>query len=58
MAVSFVYAVFVEFTVVKRGNITFGDEDIIVLISKVEEFLEKQQLNRIHGATGVLFYGK
>ena len=38
MAVSFVYEVCVEFTVVKRGNITFGDEDIIVLISKVEEF--------------------
>ena len=38
MAVSFDYEVYVEFTVVKRGNITFGDEDIIVLISKVEEF--------------------
>ena len=38
MAVSFDYEVCVEFTVVKRGNITFGDEDIIVLISKVEEF--------------------
>ena len=38
MAVSFVYEVCVEFTVVKHGNIAFGDKDIIVLISKVEEF--------------------
>ena len=29
-----------EFTVVKHENITFGDEDIMVLIGKVEEFQE------------------
>ena len=29
-----------EFTVVKRENITFGDEDIMALIGKVEEFQE------------------
>ena len=29
-----------EFTVVKRENLTFGDEDIMALIGKVEEFQE------------------
>ena len=29
-----------EFTVVKRENITFRDEDIMALIGKVEEFQE------------------